>query len=51
MAKNGLLTMAFPEWFAELYFYDKLTDREEAEVLMFEKRKELIDAEFELAIA
>ena len=51
MAKNGLLTMAFPEWFVDPYFYDKLTDQEEAEVLMFEKRKELMDAEFELAIA
>ncbi len=42
---NGVLRMAFEEWFADPNFYDKLTDQEEAEVLIFEKVKELMDAE------
>jgi hypothetical protein len=42
---NGLLIIAFEQWFSEPYFYDKLTDQEEREVLIFEKVKELMDAE------
>lgn len=45
LAANGVLTLAFEQWFAEPYFYDKLTDQEEEAVLIFEKVKELIDAE------
>jgi hypothetical protein len=40
-----LLEVAFKQWFSDLYFYDKLTDQKEEEVLIFEKVKELIDAE------
>lgn len=42
---NGLLKLAFSEWLSDQYFYDKLTDGEEREVLIFEKLKELMDAE------
>ncbi len=42
---NGLLKLAFEEWLSDQYFYDKLTDGEETEVLIFEKLKELIDTE------
>ena len=42
---NGVLRIAFEQWFTDPNFYDKLTDREEAEVLIFEKVKELMDAE------
>ena len=42
---NGVLRIAFEQWFTDPYFYDKLTDQEEAEVEIFEKVKELIDAE------
>ena len=42
---NGLLKIAFEQWFADTYFYDKLTNQEEEEVLIFEKVKELMDAE------
>jgi hypothetical protein len=45
IAPNGLLEVAFEQWFADPNFYDKLTDQEEAEVLIFEKVKELMDAE------
>ena len=45
LAPNGLLEVAFDQWFTDPNFYDKLTDREEAEVLIFEKVKELMDAE------
>jgi hypothetical protein len=37
--------IAFEQWFTDPYFYDKLTDQEEAEVEIFEKVKELMDAE------
>lgn len=47
LSENGLLRIAFEEWFADCYFYDKLTDQNEAEVLIFEKVKDLMDAEFE----
>jgi hypothetical protein len=42
---NGLLKIAFEQWFSDIYFYDKLTDQKEEEVLVFEKVKELMDAE------
>ena len=42
---NGLLEVAFKQWFSDPYFYDKLTDQKEEEVFIFEKIKELIDAE------
>ncbi|MCL1467581.1 hypothetical protein [Argonema galeatum] len=42
---TGLLKLAFDEWLSDQYFYDKLTDGEETEILIFEKLKELIDAE------
>ena len=42
---NGLLEIAFKEWFSEPYFYDRLTDQQEEEVLIFDKVKELIDTE------
>ncbi|MEC4985068.1 MAG: hypothetical protein SAJ37_11710 [Oscillatoria sp. PMC 1068.18] len=45
LAENGLLEIAFAEWLTDNYFYDKLTDQEEKEVLIFERVKELIDAE------
>lgn len=41
---NGLLKIAFEQWFSDTYFYDKLTNQEE-EVLIFEQVKELMDAE------
>ncbi|MEA5511833.1 hypothetical protein VB715_18840 [Crocosphaera sp. UHCC 0190] len=42
---NGLIRIAFEEWLTEPYFYDKLTDQEDAEVLIFETIKQLIDNE------
>lgn len=42
---NGLLKIAFDPWLSDTYFYDKLTNQEEEEVLIFEKVKELMDAE------
>ena len=45
LAPNGLLTLAFEQWFSNPYFYDKLTDQEEQAVLIFEQIKDLIDAE------
>ncbi|MCP2726920.1 hypothetical protein [Limnofasciculus baicalensis] len=42
---NGLLEVAFDQWFSDPYFYDKLTDQEEEEVLIFEKVKEMMDLE------
>ncbi|MBD2485701.1 hypothetical protein [Planktothrix sp. FACHB-1365] len=42
---NGLLEVAFEQWFSHPYFYDKLTDQQQEEVLIFDKVKELIDAE------
>jgi hypothetical protein len=42
---NGLLEVAFEQWLVDQYFYDKLTDGEEAEGSIFEKVKELMDAE------
>lgn len=45
LAPNGLLEIAFEQWVSDSFFYDKLTDKEEAEVAIFEKVKELMDAE------
>ena len=45
LAPNGLLTLAFEQWFSDPYFYDNLTDQEEQAVLIFEQIKDLIDAE------
>lgn len=45
LALNGRLEIAFEQWFTDPYFYDKLTDQEDAEVEIFEKVKELMDAE------
>jgi hypothetical protein len=42
---NGLLKIAFKQWFSDPYFYDKLTEQEEQTVLIFEQVKDLIDAE------
>ncbi len=42
---NGLLKIAFQQWFSAPYFYDKLTNQKAEEVLIFEKVKELMDAE------
>jgi hypothetical protein len=42
---NGLLEMAFEQWLSDPYFYDKLTDQKEEEVLIFEQVKELMDVE------
>ncbi len=42
---NGLIRIAFEEWLIDPYFYDKLTDQEDAEVLIFETIKQLIDNE------
>ncbi len=42
---NGLIRLAFEEWLTDPYFYDKLTDQEEREVLIFDKIKQLIDNE------
>ncbi|NET59936.1 MAG: hypothetical protein F6K47_28445 [Symploca sp. SIO2E6] len=48
IAATGLLRVAFVQWFADPYFYDKLTDQEETEVAIFEQMKELMDIEAEL---
>ena len=42
---NGLLKIAFEQWLSDTYFYDKLTDQKEEQVLIFEQVKELMDAE------
>ena len=47
LRENGFLRIAFKEWFADPYFYDKLTDQNEEEVLIWEKVKELMDGEFD----
>jgi hypothetical protein len=44
-ATNGLLEIAFEHWFDLPYFYKKLTDSEAEAVLIFDKIKELMDAE------
>ena len=45
LATNGLLEIAFEHWFDLPNFYDKLTDGVEEAVLIFDKIKELMDAE------
>ena len=45
LATNGLLEIAFELWFSIPNFYDKLTDGEPEAVLIFDKIKELMDAE------
>jgi hypothetical protein len=45
LAANGLLEIAFEYWFSIPDFYEKLTDGEAEAVLIFEKMKELMDAE------
>ena len=42
---NGLIRLAFKEWLIDPCYYDKLTDQEEREVLIFDKIKQLIDNE------
>lgn len=49
LATNGLLEIAFEHWFSIPNFYDKLTDSEAESVLIFEKMKELMDAEAAIA--
>jgi len=44
-ATNGLLEIAFKNWFSIPYFYEKPTDSEAEAVLIFDKIKELMDAE------
>ncbi len=44
---NGLLRVAFSQWFTVPYFYDKLTDQEPAEVDLFKRIKGLMDMEAE----
>jgi hypothetical protein len=41
---NGLLEIAFENWFSIPYFYDKLTDSEAEAVFIFDKIKELMEA-------
>ncbi|XZN92880.1 MAG: hypothetical protein ACM65M_08655 [Microcoleus sp.] len=48
LAANGLLEIAFEHWFSIPNFYDRLTDGESEAVLIFEKIKELMDAESEI---
>ncbi|MEC4891712.1 MAG: hypothetical protein SAL07_00350 [Oscillatoria sp. PMC 1051.18] len=50
LKENGSLEIAFAEWLDDRYFYDKLTDQEEKEVLIFERMKELIDAEANFSV-
>jgi len=45
LSPNGLLMIIFEQWFTDPYFYDKLTDQEDEEVEIFDKVKELMDAE------
>jgi len=45
LATNGLLEIVFEYWFCIPYFYKKLTDSEAEAVFIFDKIKELRDAE------
>jgi hypothetical protein len=47
LRQNGLLRVAFSQWFTVPYFYDKLTDQEPAEVDLFKRIKYLMDREAE----
>ncbi|MDY6805443.1 MAG: hypothetical protein SXA11_16770 [Cyanobacteriota bacterium] len=44
---NGLLRVAFSQWFIVPYFYDKLTDQEPEEVDLFKTIKALMELEAE----
>jgi hypothetical protein len=43
--------IAFQEWSMDVHFYDRLTDRMDAEVSMFRERKRQMDAEFEVEVS
>ena len=47
LRQDGLLRVAFSQWFTVPYFYDKLTDQEPAEVDLFKRIKALMDLEAE----
>ena len=40
------ITVVFPEWIADSFFFDRLTDYEDREVEIFKKYRELMDFEF-----
>ncbi len=42
---TSIVELAFEEWFADPYFFDKLTDQNEAEVKMFRQIKARMEAE------
>ena len=44
---KGQLLLAFKEWTADIYYYDRLTDGDELAVSIFQHYKALMDAEFE----
>jgi hypothetical protein len=37
--------ISFPEWASDIYYYDRLTDRDEEAVNIFRRYKEIIDKE------
>ena len=45
LTENSLFTLAFEHWFYIPNYYEKLTEQDEQAVLIFEKYKELMDAE------
>ncbi len=45
LSPNWVLIIAFEQWFTDPCFYDKLTDQDEVEVGIFDRVKELMDAE------
>lgn len=45
LASNGLLEVAFEQWFTRPDFYERLTDGHKEEILIFNKIKALIDEE------
>lgn len=45
LGENGLFILAFEHWFSMANYYEKLTEQDEEAVLIFEKYKELMDAE------
>ncbi|MDY6806947.1 MAG: hypothetical protein SXA11_24495 [Cyanobacteriota bacterium] len=47
LRSNGLLRVAFSQWFTDPYFYEKLIDQEPTEVDLFKRIKALIDLEAE----
>jgi hypothetical protein len=44
---DGSLTLAFAEWFEDPYFFDRLTDLEDATVEIFRQIRNRLDAEAE----